>query len=128
MDYLLGVAQGPAFVGDQPFVSLCEFRREQTIEMMFEMNRIRRPLCSATPPPSVEHCGQSAADDFAQGQTSPRAIEPQLADLRSGQLDGEGDLGRADGKGMAEALGLFQIAIGLASGDRACLCEPLRRL
>jgi hypothetical protein len=46
----------------------------------------------------------------------------------SGQLDGEGDLGRADGKGMAEALGLFQIAIGLASGDRACLREPLHRL
>lgn len=78
---------------------------------------------SATLPLPVEHRTQGAADDFAHSESSTRGVEPQLADLRGGQLDCEGDLGRTDGNGMAEALGLLQIAIGLARGDGACMGE-----
>jgi hypothetical protein len=58
-------------------------------------------------PFSIEHCGQGAADDFAQGELSLRGIAPQLENLRSGQLDGESDFGRAYRKRAVEALGLL---------------------
>ena len=80
------------------------------------------------PPLSVEHRSQGPADDFAQGESCARGMATQLADLRDGQLHGEGDLGRADRNGMAEALRLPHIAIGLARGDGACLGEPLHCL
>ena len=73
----------------------------------------------------MQYRREGAAGDFAQGQSGGGGIIAESGYQTAREFDGEGNFDIADRDSVLEALGLFEIAIGLALGNGTVPGEAL---